>query len=67
MTDKKRSEEAQAALKRLEQQSEKLITGATPEDHGDDKIEILGKRIARVLSVIMLIGLIVYLWLTYFR
>ena len=66
MTDRKRSEEAHAALKRLEQQSEKLLTGAPPEDHGDDKIEILGKRIGRALSLVMLIGLIIYLWRTYF-
>ena len=68
MTDNKRSEEAQAALKRLEQQSEKLLTGVPPEDDGEeDNIEILGKRIGRALSVILLIGLIVYLWLTYIR
>ena len=66
MSDKQHEEEARAALKRLDQQSEKILTGSqaqeTPED---DKIEILGKRIARILSVILAAGLIIYLWQTY--
>lgn len=59
-------EEARAALKRLDQQSEKIITGSHSHDAPeDDKIEILGKRIARILSVILMVGLIIYLWRTY--
>jgi hypothetical protein len=59
-------EESRAALKRLEEQSEKIITGSHPHDAPeDDKIEILGKRIARILSVILAVGLIIYLWRTY--
>jgi hypothetical protein len=45
MTKEQREDEARAALKRLDQQSEKILTGwqadQAPED---DKIEILGKR-----------------------
>lgn len=61
-----REEEARAALKRLEQQSEKLLTG-TPSDEPaeNDPVEILGKRIARILSVILAVGLVIYLWRTY--
>jgi hypothetical protein len=61
-----REDEARAALKRLEQQSEKILTGSPAEEAPeDDKIEILGKRIARVLSIILAAGLIIYLWRTY--
>jgi hypothetical protein len=61
-----REKEARAALKRIEEQSEKILTGSHPHDAPeDDKIEILGKRIARILSVILMVGLIVYLWRTY--
>jgi hypothetical protein len=66
VSDKRPEEEARAALKRLDQQSEKILTGSqaqeTPED---DKIELLGKRIARILSVILAVGLVIYLWRTY--
>ena len=60
-------EEARAALKRLDQQSEKIITGSHPDTAPeDDKIEILGKRIARIISVVLAVALIIYLWRTYF-
>ncbi|MGE0239524.1 MAG: hypothetical protein AB7F09_23990 [Parvibaculaceae bacterium] len=66
MTEKDREADARAALRRLDQQSEKIITGAQPDDAAaEDKIEILGKRIARILSVILAVGLIIYLWRTY--
>jgi len=66
MTKSDREEEARAALRRLDQQSEKIITGSPAhEPPEDDKIEILGKRIARILSVILAVGLIIYLWRTY--
>jgi len=62
-----REAEAKAALDRLHQQSEKILgPEPPPQSEPDDKIEILGKRIARVLSMIILAGLIVYLWRTYF-
>lgn len=67
MTKRDREKEARAALKRLDQQSEKIITGSPPDEAPEnDKIEILGKRIARIISVILAIGLIFYLWRTYF-
>jgi hypothetical protein len=60
-------EEARAALKRLDQQSEKIITGSHPDAAPeDDRIEILGKRIARIISVVLAVALIFYLWRTYF-
>lgn len=62
-----REAEARASLDRLHQQSEKILGAEPPrQDEPDDKIEILGKRIARVLSMIIMIGLILYLWRTYF-
>lgn len=61
-----REQEARNALKRLDEQSEKLL-GPAPQDHpSDDKIEILGKRIARVLSIVIMLGLLFYWWRTYF-
>ena len=66
MNQDEREKEARAALKRIEEQSEKILTGSHSSDAPeDDKIEILGKRIARILSVILMVGLIVYLWRTY--
>jgi len=65
MKQTEREEEARAALKRLQQQSEKILGAQPVEEAEDDRIEILGKRIARILSVIILIGLVVYLWRTY--
>jgi hypothetical protein len=66
VNEKQREEEARAGLRRLDQQSEKILTGS--QDHEkpeDDRIEILGKRIARILSVILAAGLILYLWRNY--
>jgi small-conductance mechanosensitive channel len=60
-----REEEARATLKRLDQQSEKILGAQPIEEAENDKIEILGKRIARVISVIILVVLVVYLWRTY--
>jgi hypothetical protein len=66
MRKDEREAEARNALKRLDEQSEKLLGAAPPHEASDDKIEILGKRIARVLSMIIMAGLIFYLWRTYF-
>jgi hypothetical protein len=65
MKKSEREEEVQRALKRLDEQSEKILGAQPAEAPETDKIEILGKRIARVLSMIILVGLIVYLWRTY--
>jgi hypothetical protein len=65
MKKTEREEEARAALRRLDQQSERILGAPPVEGPENDPIEILGKRIARVLSVIILVGLLVYLWRTY--
>lgn len=65
MKKTEREEEARAALKRLDQQSEKILGAAPVEAPENDKIEILGKRIARIISMIILVVLLVYLWRTY--
>ena len=65
MKPSEREEEARKALRRLDEQAEKIL-GAPPAETPDtDKIEILGKRIARILSMIMFVGLVIYLWRTY--
>ena len=65
MTKREHEDDPRASLKRLDQQSEKIITGSHDDAPADDKIEILGKRIARILSVILAVELIIYLWRTY--
>ena len=65
MKKTEREEEARAALKRLDQQSEKILGAQPIEEPDDDRIEILGKRIARLISVIILVVLVIYLWRTY--
>lgn len=49
-------------LRRLDQQSEKLMGAAPAEPPVDDAIEVLGKKIARVLAYAMAAGLLYYLW-----
>ena len=65
MKKSEREEEAQRALTRLDEQSEKILGAQPAEAPETDKIEILGKRIARILSMIILVGLVIYLWRTY--
>jgi hypothetical protein len=65
MKKSEREAEAKQALKRLDEQAEKILGAQPAEAPETDKIEILGKRIARVLSMIILVGLIIYLWRTY--
>ena len=65
MKKTEREEEARAMLKRLDQQSEKILGAQPIEQAENDKIEILGKRIARAISTIVLVVLVVYLWRTY--
>jgi hypothetical protein len=61
-----RREEADRTLRRLDEQAEKILGHRPVEPEPEDRIEILGKRIGRVLSVILAIVLIIYLWRTYF-
>ena len=67
MPDLPREEEARRALKRLDEQSEKLLgASSTNRPVEDDAIERLGKRIARIISAALFLGLVFYLWRTYF-
>jgi hypothetical protein len=58
-------EDARRDLRRLDEQSEKLLGTRSTDIGPDDPIERLGKRIARVLSVLLFLGLVFYLWRTY--
>jgi len=60
-----REEEAKRALERINTESEKLLGGQLLDQPTDDPIEILGKRIARIISIFLAAGLMFYLWLTY--
>ncbi len=53
------------SLKRLEEQSERLLTPPPGDDASDDPIEKLGLRIARILGPLIAIGLMIYLYATY--
>jgi hypothetical protein len=58
-----REDEARRDLKRLDEQSEKILGadgGARPVE--EDKIERLGRRIARVISAALAMFLIYWLW-----
>ena len=57
-----REDEARRALKRLDEQSEKLLGTAPADPPTDDRIEILGKRIARVIAYGLAAWLIYALW-----
>ena len=58
-------DEASRDLRRLDEQSEKLLGTRSTDIGPDDPIERLGKRIARVLSILLFLGLVFYLWRTY--
>ncbi|MCC0055554.1 MAG: hypothetical protein H6883_05400 [Rhodobiaceae bacterium] len=73
-----REEEARAALRRIAAETETIGTSQlarlgnrardhfiTPGSEDDDAVEIWGKRIARGLALIVLIGLIYHLYTTY--
>jgi hypothetical protein len=60
--------EAQRRLKRMSEQSEKLLTGPrhdVDDDEANDPTVILGRRIGRALSFVIFAGLLIYLTLTY--
>ena len=53
------------SLKRLEEQSERLLTPPPTPDETDDPIEKLGLLIARILGPLIALGLVIYLYATY--
>lgn len=53
------------SLKRLEEQSERLLTPSPDRHEADDPVEKLGLRIARILGPLIAIGLMIYLYATY--
>ena len=65
MTPEDRREEAKRVLRRMDGEAEKILGHGTPDPEPDDRIEILGKRIGRILSIILAVVLIIYLWRTY--
>ncbi len=61
-----REEQAKRDLARLEAEREKLFhPSASPAADDDDPMEILGKRIARILGPLIAAGLLLYLLVTY--
>ncbi len=64
--DTSREDEARRDLARIEREREKLLH-SMPEAANDDNdpMEILGKRIARILGPLLAVGLILYLYATY--
>ena len=62
-----REDDAKRDLARLEAEREKLLHPSSPAPSADDNdpMEILGKRIARILGPIIAAGLLLYLLATY--
>ncbi|MFO1120772.1 MAG: hypothetical protein U1F47_00380 [Hyphomicrobiales bacterium] len=54
-------------LDRLEREREKLFHGSPSADNDDGPYERLGKRIARILSLVMVAAALVYLLLAHGR
>jgi hypothetical protein len=59
-----REDEARRALERMENEAEKLFSPPPPAPP-EDGIEILGRRIGRILGYVLAVALIVYLYATY--
>lgn len=59
-------EEADKVLRRIDGQAEKILGHREADTAPEDRIEILGRRIGRALSVVLAIVLVLYLWNTYF-
>jgi hypothetical protein len=58
-------EKARRDLERLEAEREKLFHGGPDSPGGeDDPMEVLGRRIARILGPILAAGMLLYLLLT---
>jgi hypothetical protein len=59
-----REDEARRALERMENEAEKLFSSPPPAPP-EDRIEILGRRIARVLGWLLAAAILAYLYATY--
>ena len=59
-------DESRRILKRLDEQSEKILGAPAAGAGPDDKIEVLGRRIARIIAYALAAWLIYTLWQTYF-
>jgi hypothetical protein len=61
-----REEQAKRDLARLDAEREKLFhPSASPAASENDPMEVLGKRIARILGPLIAAGLLLYLLVTY--
>ena len=59
-------EKARRALQKLEAEREKLFHGGPESPGGEtDPMEVLGRRIARILGPVLAAGMLLYLLLTY--
>lgn len=58
-------QKARRDLERIEAEREKLFHGTPSAANDDDPMEVLGKRIARILGPLLAAGLLLYLLLTY--
>jgi hypothetical protein len=73
--DRRRQEEAEAALRRVHQDSAPILDSAmqrsadffTARGESTDPAEIWGKRVGRILAVVVGIGCLIYLYFTYVR
>jgi hypothetical protein len=58
---------AQSALAKAAHRTGEHFAGRDPNDPPDDAVELWGRRIGRALSLAGVIGLAIYLYLTYMR
>lgn len=59
-----REDEARRALERMQNEAEKLFSPPPPQPP-EDRIEILGRRIARILGYVLAAAIFIYLYATY--
>ena len=62
-----REDNARRDLERIEREREKLFHATPAANDGNDPMEILGRRIARVLGPLAALGLVLYLFATYVK
>ncbi len=63
--DPEREARARRDLERLDSERERMLHGSSSEIDPNDPIEVLGRRIARVLGPLIAGGLLLYLLATY--